>query len=61
MNEQYLNGIIRRGNELAILEQAALAFPKKASPFRWIVAAALGALVTLFPSVCAAQAFFQMI
>lgn len=61
MRDQYLNEIIRRGNELAVLEQAALAFPKKASPVRWIVAAACGVFVMVFPSVCTAHAFFQMI
>ena len=61
MRDQYLNDVIRRGNELALLEQAALCVPEKASPVRWIVAAAFGALVALFPSVCAAHAFFQMI
>lgn len=61
MRNDYLNEIIRRGNELAVLEQAALSFPKKASPARWIVAAGFGVLVALFPSVCTAQAFFQII
>ena len=61
MRDEYLNEIIRRGNQLALLEQAALSIPKKASPVRWIVAAAFGLLVALFPSVCTAQAFFQMI
>ena len=61
MRDQYLDGIIRRGNELAVLEQAALCIPKKASPVRWLVAAAFGAFVTLFPSVCTAQALFQLI
>ena len=61
MREPYLNEIIRRGNELAVLEQAVLSLPKKGSPVRWIVAAACGALVMFFPSVCSAHAFFQMI
>ena len=61
MRDQYLNEIILRGNELALLEQAALSVPKKASPVRWVVAAAFGALVTLFPSVCTAQAFLLLI
>ena len=60
MRDQYLNEIIRRGNELAVLEQAALSLPKKTAPVRWIIAAAFGLLVTLFPSVCTAHAFFQM-
>ena len=61
MRDQYLNDVIRRGNELAVLEQASLSVPKKASPVRWIVAAAFGMLVALFPSVCTAQTFFQII
>ena len=61
MRDEYLNGIIRRGNQLALLEQASLSIPEKASPVRWIVAAAFGLFVALFPSVCTAQAFFQMI
>ena len=61
MRDPYVNEIIRRGNELAVLEQAALSLPEKASPVRWVVAAAFCALVALFPSVCTAHAFFQMI
>ncbi len=61
MRDDYINEIIHRGNELAVLEQAALTFPKKKSPVHWIVAAAVGVLFSLIPSVCSAQAFFQMI
>ena len=61
MRDPYLNDIILRGNELALLEQAALSVPKKEAPVRWIVAAAFGVLVTLFPSVCTAQAMLQLI
>ena len=61
MHDQYLNDIIHRGNELALLEQAALSVPGRASPARWIVAAAFGVIVTLLPSVCAAQALLQII
>ena len=61
MRNNYLNDVIRRGNELAVLEQAALIFTKKTSPVRWIVAVAFGVLFSLIPSVCSAQAFFQMI
>ena len=60
MRDEYLNQIIRRGNELAVLEQAALSYPKSTSAIRWAVAAACGMLVTLLPSVCTAHAFFQM-
>ncbi len=61
MRNDYLNDVIRRGNELAMLEQAALSIPRKTSPVRWIAAAAFGVLFSLIPSVCSAQAFFQMI
>ncbi len=61
MRNDYLNTVIRRGNELAVLEQAALVFPEKTSPVHWIVAAAFSVLFSLIPSVCSAQAFFQMI
>ncbi len=61
MRNDYLNSVIRRGKELAVLEQAALIYPRKASPVRWIVAAAFGILFSLIPSVCSAQAFLQMI
>ncbi len=61
MRDDYLNEIIHRGNELSVLEQAALTFPKKNNPVRWIVAAAFSVLLSLIPSVCSAQAFFQII
>jgi len=61
MRDSYLNKIILRSNELALLEQAAVTVPKKESPVRWIVAAAFGVFVTLFPSVCTAQSVLQLI
>ena len=61
MSSEYLNKVVRRGNELGVLEQAALALPKKSAPVRWIVAAAFGALLTLIPSACTAQVFLQII
>lgn len=61
MHDNYLNEIIHRGNELAVLEQAALVFPKKNSHVRWVAVAAFGVLLSLIPSVCSAQAFFRMI
>ena len=61
MRNDYLNSVIRRGNELAVLEQAASSIPQKISPVRWIAAAAFGILFSLIPSVCSAHAFFQMI
>ena len=60
MRDEYLNQIVRRGNELAVLEHAALSYPKNTSVIRWAVAAAFGMLVTFLPSVCTAHAFFQM-
>ena len=58
----YLSQIIRRGNELSMLEHAAVFIrPKGTSALRLAVAAVLGLLVTLLPSVCTAQAFFQII
>ncbi len=57
MSSKYLSEIVRRGNELNLLEQAALTFPQKGTSVRWIVAAAFGALLTLIPSACTAQAF----
>ena len=62
MRDDYLKQIILRGNELTVLEQAALLFPRKTSAIRWAVAAAFGMLVTFLPAVCsAAHAFSQMI
>ena len=61
MRDEYLNRVIRRGNELSVLEYAAESFPKNLSVIRWAVAAAFGMIVTLLPSVCTAHAFFKMI
>ena len=62
MHDDYLNRVIRRGNDLCLLEHTAiLSFPKKATAIRWAVAAAFALLLTLLPSVCSAQAFFQII
>ncbi|MBO6092418.1 MAG: hypothetical protein J6P40_02155 [Oscillospiraceae bacterium] len=61
MHDEYLTEVIRRGNELTLLEQAASLTPSgHSSAVRWIVATACGLLFTLIPSVCGAQAFFQM-
>ena len=62
MRNEYLDAIIRRGNELNMLEQAAALYdPKNVSFIRWAVAGVFGLLVTLLPSVCTAQAFIQII
>ncbi len=62
MRNEYLDKVIRRGNELNLLEQAASqAAPGRTAVVRWAVAAAFTLLMTLLPSVCSAHAFFQMI
>ena len=62
MHDDYLNRVIRRGNDLCRLDHAAvLSFPKRTVPVRWVVAAAFALLLTLFPSVCSSQAFFQIV
>ena len=61
MHDAYLKRVIVRGNELALLERAAALYPEKTPALRWLVAAALGALASLIPSVCTAQAFLLMI
>ena len=61
MKNEYLEQVIRRGNELNALEQAALCLPVRSSAVRWVVAAAFGLLVTLLPSAGTAHAFFQII
>ena len=62
MHDDYLNRVIRRGNDLCQLEHAAvLSFPKRTSAVRWTVAAAFALLLTLLPSVSFSQAFFQIV
>ena len=62
MRDEYLNAIIRRGNELNMLEQAAVLYSSRSSSLvRWAVAGAFGLMVMLLPSVCTAHAFFQII
>jgi len=61
MNREYMDQIIRRGNELVLLEQAAECIPLKSSVVRWVAAAVLGALCTLLPAVTAAQTCFSMV
>ena len=61
MNDEYMKKVIRRGNELILLEQAAACLPERSSVVRWAVAAALGILCTLLPSVTAAQACLAII
>ena len=61
MHDDYVNEVLRRGRELGLLEQAAAGIPEKSSPVRWVIAAAFGLLVALFPSAGTAYAFFQLI
>ncbi len=62
MQDEYLKEVIRRGNELTLMERAASLTPSRhTSAVRWVVATACGLLFTLIPSVCGAQAFYQMI
>ena len=60
MNNTYLDQVIRRGNELNLLEQAAVCFLERSGVMRWEIAAALGLIFTLLPSVTAAQACLYM-
>ena len=60
MNNTYLDQVIRRGNELNLLEQAAVCFLERSGVMRWAIAAALGLIFTLLPSVTAAQACLYM-
>ena len=57
MKEQYLQNVLRRAGELALLDQAAAVMPDRASAGKWILAAALGLISLLYPAVSTAQAF----
>ncbi len=62
MRDDYLNQVISRGNELCLLDcAAACSLPVKSRTVRWVIAAGFALLLTLFPSVCSAQAFFPII
>lgn len=60
MNNTYLDQVVRRGNDLNMLEQAAVCFPERSGVMRWVIATALGLIFTLLPSVTAAQACLYM-
>ena len=61
MRESYLDQVIRRGNELELLERAAASRPAGLSAaVRWAVATALGLLALLYPSISAAQALLYI-
>ena len=61
MKEQYLQNVLRRAGELALLDQAAAVMPDRASAGKWILAAALGLISLLYPAMSAAQALTQLI
>ena len=57
MKETYLQDVLRRAGELALLDKAAAVMPDRTSIGKWILAAALGLISLLYPAVSAAQAF----
>ena len=61
MKEQYLQNVLRRAGELALLDQAAAVMPDRASAGKWILAAALGLISLLYPAMSAAQTLTQLI
>ena len=61
MKEQYLQNVLRRAGELALLDQAAAMMPDRASAGKWILAAALGLISLLYPAMSAAQTLTQLI
>ena len=61
MKEQYLQNVLRRAGELALLDQAAAVMPDRASAGKWIRAAALGLISLLYPAMSAAQTLTQFI
>lgn len=60
MKEQYLQNVLRRADELALLDKAAAVMPDRASIGKWILAAALGLISLLYPAMSAAQAFILL-
>ena len=60
MKEQYLQNVLRRAGELALLDRAAAVMPDRASAGKWILAAALGLISLLYPAVSAAQVLTQL-
>ena len=61
MKETYLQDVLRRAGELAMLDRAAAVMPDRVSAGKWILAAALGIISVLYPAVSAAQVFTQLI
>ena len=54
-NEDYLKKIVLRGNELALLDQAAENLSKEHPLIRLVLAVAAGCATLLMPAVSAAQ------
>ena len=61
MKETYLQDVLRRAGEIALLDRAAAVLPERASAGKWILAAALGIFSVLYPAVSAAQVLTQLI
>ena len=61
MKEQYLQNVLRRAGELALLDRAAAVMPDRASIGKWILAGALGLISLLYPAVSTAQFLTQLI
>ena len=61
MKETYLQDVLRRAGELAVLDRAAAVMPDRVSAGKWILAAALGVVSILYPVVSAAQVLTQLI
>ena len=61
MKEKYLQSVLQRAGEIALLDRAAAVLPERASAGKWILAAALGIISVLYPAVSAAQAITQLI
>ncbi len=61
MKETYLQDVLRRAGELAVLDRAAAVMPDRVSAGKWILAAALGVVSILYPAVSAAQVMTKLI
>ena len=61
MKEKYLQSVLQRAGEIALLDRAAAVLPERVSAGKWILAAALGIISVLYPAVSAAQAITQLI
>ena len=61
MKEKYLQNVLQRAGEIALLDRAAAVLPERASAGKWILAAVLGIFSVLYPAVSAAQAITILI